>query len=259
MRYLAVFLACLPLAAHDMWLEPATFLPKEGDIVAIKLRVGQDLLGDPLVYDSKLIKSFVAEDSSGRRNVVGRDGSNPAGLVRVAAAGLLEVGYYSNPSIVEQAPAKFDQYLKEEGLFAIVALRAGRKDSGSAVKELFSRCAKSLLYSGAGEAQKDKALGMPLELVAERNPYALKAGEELPVRLTWEGKPLANALVIAMNRQNPTEKIKLRTAADGRVKLPMTKGGMWLIKTVHMIPAAAGEDAEWHSYWASLTFELGAR
>ena len=33
---------------------------------------------------------------------------------------------------------------------------------------------------------------------------------------------------------------------------------MWLIKAVHMIPAPAGSNAEWASFWASLTFELGA-
>jgi hypothetical protein len=33
-------------------------------------------------------------------------------------------------------------------------------------------------------------------------------------------------------------------------------GGMWLIKAVHMVPAPAGANAEWASFWASLTFEL---
>ena len=33
-------------------------------------------------------------------------------------------------------------------------------------------------------------------------------------------------------------------------------GGMWLVKAVHMVPAHAGTNAEWASFWASLTFEL---
>jgi len=32
---------------------------------------------------------------------------------------------------------------------------------------------------------------------------------------------------------------------------------MWMIKAVHMIPAPAGIDADWSSFWASLTFEIG--
>jgi hypothetical protein len=29
---------------------------------------------------------------------------------------------------------------------------------------------------------------------------------------------------------------------------------MWLIKAVHMIPAPPGSNADWTSFWASLTF-----
>jgi hypothetical protein len=31
---------------------------------------------------------------------------------------------------------------------------------------------------------------------------------------------------------------------------------MWLVKAVHMIEAPAGSNADWLSYWASLTFEM---
>jgi hypothetical protein len=31
---------------------------------------------------------------------------------------------------------------------------------------------------------------------------------------------------------------------------------MWLIKAVHMIPAPSGANADWESFWASVTFEL---
>src|SRR5258708_1750584 len=35
-----------PLFAHDMWMEPTTFAPEAGEIVGVRLRVGQDLLGE---------------------------------------------------------------------------------------------------------------------------------------------------------------------------------------------------------------------
>jgi len=48
-KTIAVLLTALaPLSAHDMWIEPATFAPQAGQIVAVRLRVGQDLMGDPL-------------------------------------------------------------------------------------------------------------------------------------------------------------------------------------------------------------------
>ena len=181
----------------------------------------------------------------------------PPASSRIAAPGLLVIGYHSNPSAVELAADKFNQYLKEEGLDAVAALRAQRNETGAKAREMFSRCAKSLVLSGsATEGQGDRSLGFPLELVAERNPYALRAGQDLPVRLTYENRPLQGALVVAINRRNPSEKLTARTDKDGRVRFRLRQSGMWLVKAVHMVPAPAGSNAEWASFWASLTFEL---
>jgi uncharacterized GH25 family protein len=255
----AAFLLALaaPLFAHDFWLEPSTFSPQPGQIVGVRLRVGQDLLGDPVPRDPALVNQFVFEDASGRKPLVGRTGSDPAGLLRVDGQGLVVIGYSSNPSTVDMEAEKFNQYLKDEGLDAIAALRARRKQTGDKSHELFSRCAKSLVLSGLpNRTQADRALGFTLELVAERNPYTMRPGEDLPVRLTYENRPMPGALVVAINRLNPAEKQSARTDADGRVKLHLREGGLWLVKSVHMIPAPAGAGADWQSYWASLTFEL---
>lgn len=255
----AIVLCRATLFAHDMWIEPRPFRPATGDIVSVRLRVGQDLLGDPLPLDPALVNQFVVEDRAGRRPVVRREGADPAGLVRVATPGLLVIGYGSNPSPLELPAPKFDQYLKEEGLEAIAALRARRGNPGATVRELFSRCAKSLVLSGPpGDEPGDRRLGFVLELVAERNPYALPAGQDLPVRLTYEDRPLAGALVVAMNRSGPAQKLAARTDREGRVRFQVPAGGMWLIKAVHMVPAPAGTNAEFTSFWASLTFEAEA-
>jgi Domain of unknown function (DUF4198) len=256
---LAALLCPAPVFAHDMWIEARPFRPATGEIVSVRLRVGQDLLGDALPLDPALVNQFVVEDVGGRRPVVRRDGADPAGLVRAATTGLLVVGYYSNPSAVELPAPKFDQYLKDEGLDAIAALRARRGDTGATVRELYSRCAKSLVLAGPpSDEPGDRRLGFVLELVAERNPYALRVGQELPVRLTYENRPLAGALVVAMNRSGPGQRLAARSDSEGRVRFQVPAGGMWLIKAVHMVPAPAGTNAEFVSFWASLTFEAGA-
>jgi uncharacterized GH25 family protein len=253
----AIALSAAPLFAHDMWIEPVTFSPHVREIFGVRLRVGQDLLGDTLPRDPALIQQFFVEDTVGRRPVVGRDGADPAGYVLASKPGLLVVGYRSNPSAIELPAEKFNQYVKDEGLDAVAALRASRKQTSSPAHELFARCAKSLVLSGApSETQGDRRLGFTLELVAERNPYAIRAGGELPVRLMYENRPLAGALVIAINRLNPSGRQSARTGSDGRVRFRLRPEGMWLIKAVHMIPAPAGSNAEWASFWASLTFEL---
>jgi uncharacterized GH25 family protein len=250
-------LSTVSLFAHDMWIEPTAFLPDAGRIIGLRLRVGQDFLGDPLPYNSALIDQFIGVDSTGRKPVVGHDGNDPAGLIRVAGAGMLIIGYNSNPSPVVLPAGKFNQYLQEEGLEAIAELRKSRNQTNSDAREVFSRCAKSLLFSGTpADNQSDRALGFTLELIAKKNPYALRAGDDLPVDLVYQGHPLAGVLVVAMNRQNPAAKIMARSDKNGRVTFRLPQSGIWLVKAVHMIPAAAGSNADWASFWASLTFEL---
>lgn len=253
---LALVLGCGSLSAHDMWIEPTAFHPDMGKIVGVRLRVGQDMLGDPLPYNTALIDQFISVDSTGRKPVVGHDGNDPAGLMRVGEPGLQTVGYQSHPSPMTLTAEKFNQYLKEEGLEGIAELRAHRHQTNSEAREIFSRCAKSLLLSGAQADDADRPLGFTLELVALKNPYALRPGDELPLSLTYEGRAISGVLVVAMNRANPAAKISARTDKNGRVSLKLPQGGMWLIKAVHMIPAPAGANADWASFWASLTFDL---
>ena len=245
------------LFAHDMWIEPNTFLPTLGEIVGLRLRVGQDLVGDPLPRDPSRIEEFVFADAAGRQPVVGRDGGDPAGFLRVAMPGVVVVGYRSKPGVIELTSEKFNHYLEEERLDGVAAQRARRKETGSTVREIFSRCAKSLVLVGhASGDQGDRPLGFTLELVAERNPYATAFGQDIPFRLTYENRPLAGALVVAINRFNPSEKLAARTDADGGVRFRFEHAGMWLVKAVHMVPAPRGANADWASYWASLTFSM---
>jgi len=222
-----------------MWIEPATFTPQPGQVVAIRLRVGQELIGDPIPYSTELAKQFTT--TSGK--LVPREGGDPAGLLRTEQPGITTIAYFSNPSSVEQTPEKFDRYLKDEGLDKIKPTYNGKP-----VRELFTRCAKAMLgVTSLDVTPSAKPLGLPLELIVESNGT---------YRLLWQNRPLAGALVVAMNKKDPEQKVTARTTADGRVKLSLSQPGMWMIKAVHMIPATPAENADFHSYWASLTFEI---
>jgi uncharacterized GH25 family protein len=177
--------------------------------------------------------------------------------MRLTMPGLVIFGYASKPSFIVLTPEKFSQYLSEEGLAEIAAIRTRRNETGAEAREQFSRCAKALVLSGsATDAQTDRALGFTLELIAERNPYALRSGRDLPVRLLYHGKPLVGALVVAINKQDPSARLSARSDKEGRVAFRLNRPGMWLIKSVHMIQAPAGSAAQWASFWASLTFTL---
>jgi uncharacterized GH25 family protein len=255
----AVVLAATPLFAHDFWIEPTTFHPEVGSTVGLSLRVGQGFRGDPVPLMPDKIVKFVTVSAAGVETAAGGiPGRDPAGRARVSEPGFVIAGYRSSPSSLELPADKFEAYLKDEGLEKIIAIRARRGESEKPSKEIYSRCAKALLDAGgAGNAGFDRALGLRLELVPETSPKKLpaNAGGSVPVRLLFEGKPLAEALVVAINRDDPDKRLSARTDKAGRVVLALPRGGVWLVKAVHMVPAPAESGADWESLWASLTFE----
>lgn len=257
--------------AHDFWIEPSSFEPAPGATVALHLAVGQQWAGDPFPRNNQRIVRFVLAgpqaDAEGVR-VEGVEGVDPAGVARVAGAGLYLAGYESNNAPLELEAQKFEDYLRLEGLENIVAERARRGESLSNSHEVYARCAKSLLRvrseaMGTPARGFERVLGFTLELVPEKDPYTAGAGVELPVRVLYRGKPLANALVIAMRKAAPLQTVQARSDRSGRVRLVLAEAGIWLVKAVHMIrldpQRAQLESAEWQSYWASLTFALPAR
>src|SRR5262249_51859522 len=181
------------------------------------------------------IARFEFVTDSGSVPIPGRAADDPAGTFHVERPGLGLIAYRSLESSVSLEAPKFEEYLKEEGLEAVIAARARRGESAKPSRELFSRSAKSLLQEGgSGEAGFDRVLDLTLELVPEKNPYAMAAGGDLPVRLLYEGKPLSGALVAALPYDEPDRRVSARTDREGRVVLRVPKARVWLVKTVHM-------------------------
>jgi hypothetical protein len=248
-------------AAHDLWIEPGSWSPQAGGRIAVRLRVGQRFVGDPFPRDAHLIQRFVAYGPAGEVGIPGIDGGEPAGFLPLGGPGLYLLVYASHPFPIQLDAAKFEGYLAEEGLDAVSAERARGGRSGAPAKEIFSRCAKSLVAVGAGGPRTgfDRIAGLRLELVPERDPLSLAPGEELPVKLLYGGKPLRGAKVAALPRTAPAEAVSARTDAAGEVHLRLGRPGVWLLKAVHMIAAPPGSPAEWESFWASVTFQLPPR
>lgn len=250
---LALWLA--PAQAHDFWIEPASFAPKAGDKVPLTLRVGQHFSGNSVLYAPEYFERYTVFGPGGEQPVAGNRGDDPAGAI-VAGAGLNIVGFYSKKfEVTFDSLPEFEKYLAAEGLERNLALAGKRWKLRSAILEIYTRCAKSFITVGnLSGAWSDHVFGFPLELIAETNPYA--AERKLQVQLRYRGKPLEAALVVAFNKQTPQEKVKVRTDKDGRATLPLAKDGVWLVTSVHMIPAPLLSRADWESFWASLTFEL---
>ena len=243
---LAAALVSSPVLAHDFWIEPSAYTPGAGELVTLKLWVGEHLGGETLPRNETLIDWFSAIRGGVQAPVLGIDGSEPAGVLRPQAPGGVVIAYRSLRSAALLPPEKFQAYLALEGLPPV---RPGR--------EVFSRCAKSLLaVGGRGDPTMTKPVGLTLELVPEADPYTLTTGARLTVRLLYLGKPLAGAMVMALDATDAQSPQQVRSDPQGRASFTLPRAGAWLIKAVHMIRAPRDAGADWESFWASLTFSL---
>jgi hypothetical protein len=225
--------------------------------VTASFKVGQKLAGDSMPRIPAFIDRFVIKGESGEGPMIGRTGSDPAGIALISDAGLHWIGYQSTPYPVALEAVKFEDYLRDEGLERIIDARKKKGQSATPGRERFYRCAKALLETGGSASHGfDTPLGFTLELVPRKNPYAIRPGGELPLSLSFRGKPMANVLVVAMSKNDPDKAVRARTDAKGRVSLPLAHAGFWLIKAVHMEAAPADAGVDWESWWASITFDL---
>jgi hypothetical protein len=231
--------------AHDFWIEPSSFTPAAGDVVAVRLRVGEHLEGEPVPRRTGRIERFFARSAAGEHEVPGQPDRDPAGVLKVRDEGTTIVAYRSLPTRTELEATKFESYLREEGLERVIDERKKRGESAKAGTEIYSRAAKTLVHTGGGAA-KDQALGLRLEVVRSGDTF----------QVLFEGKPLQNALVVGIRRGHAANPTRARTDASGRVSFPSIGRGEWLVKTVHMVRAPASANADWESIWASVTFAV---
>jgi uncharacterized GH25 family protein len=252
----AALAAAAAVDAHDLWIEPSTFHPSEGETVSVGLRVGQNFVGDPVPRFSRAIKQFAIRQAGAEQPIYGNENIDPAGWLRADGSATAMIVYRSEPSYIELPADKFEDYLRLEGLDRIIAARSERGERAKPGREYFSRYAKALLAGERTSADVTQPLGLDYEIVPDADPTAGAAA--LRGRVLYGGKPLENALVVAIWRDDPSTRLVARSDARGAFAFTLPRAGVWLVKSVHMVRASFFSRADWESLWASLTFDAPA-
>jgi uncharacterized GH25 family protein len=262
--FVVLFLSPVGLVtAHDYWIEPSIFRLDPGGRVLFYLRVGESFSGEPAAFSIERTTRFQIDSSSRQFDVLPLQ-HDPAGMARLRESGLQVVSFENTPTYLELPAERFNAYLQAEGLESILQAREEAGASNKPGKEAYSRCAKTLLWvkggqpPAAGAGLHARPVGMTLELLPETDPYDMKAPATLTVKLIYQAQPVPGAVVMALNRNAPDEVQRVESGPDGRAEFQLQRGGVWMVKAVHMVPAAAAAPEDWRSYWASLTFELPA-
>lgn len=261
----ALFALAAPVGAHDYWLIPDTFAPKPKATVAVRLFVGEALKPEQeLPFTAK--KTPISELATARDSeplAEAKVGTKPAFSLALSGAGTAVLRVDRDWSHITLKADKFTAYLKEEGLGHVVEAREKAGEANADGSERYRRCLKALLHGGTPDGAATRQLGQVLEIVPSKDPYTLKAGDVLPVKVFFEGKPLAGLKLTALHRAGETvTSVSATTDKTGAAEFKLSQGGVWLVRGVHMRRVTEKEPmpaADWESFWASVTFELPAK
>lgn len=240
-------------SAHEFWIEPEAYRVAPGDAIVASLRVGEDFAGAEVPYLS--FTSFTVTDPEGTRMIRGTLGDVPAARVETGAPGTAILAYFSTASsLTFDAFEEFESYLVfENNAWAVERHRAlGFPETG--IREQYIRNAKALVAVG-DEDVRDRAIGLPFEVVARDTPREAAAGGGMEIELLWRGRPVVEQGFNVFIKGGDDNPITLTTDADGRATIPMDGAGRYMVNAVHLAPIDTG-GVHWQSHWASLTFEI---
>lgn len=258
----AALLACATRAkAHDMWIAAPSFAITAGEPLPVSLRVGHADEQDRWNVSWDRIHSFRSYGPDGVEDqqatlIVPPQEANPNATVRLETQGTHIVALESYQASSTLEADEFNAYLETEGLDLAAKTRADAGTADTPGIEAYSRRAKMLVQVGAFPSSNVlKPVGHTLEIVPVVNPYSRRTETALPVRVLFQGRPLAAAQVRVLPlgiKNGPVQ--KLRTDEQGQASFVVPSRGAWLVMVVHARPTTDNPDAAFDTVFASLTF-----
>ncbi|MCH7657635.1 MAG: DUF4198 domain-containing protein [Bacteroidetes bacterium] len=171
--------------------------------------------------------------------------------------GTYVAGISTRPRTIYLNAADFNEYLEHDGVLDILEKRKAEKQTDKPVNEKYAKHVKAIFQ--VGELRTNNylhELGYPLEFIPLRNPYELKPGDFLDVKLLSEGKPLAGKYVYVHSSVNEeTGEQQLITNNEGIIRVEINCAGEWYLRTIHMTKTTE-ENTDYLSHWSTLTFGI---
>jgi len=272
--------------AHDTWLVAAKSKAAVGETVRVALCTGEVFpTSDQSVEADRLARHTVA--GGGGKSRIDRwvvEEKELAGYVTVQGPGDLVIAVQTKPKFIELSAAEFEEYLQDErATDALAAWRARadpvphRSSDGppSSGREMYTKHAKTFVDVDGptkipGYSTSLKMMQYILDLMPQSNPGQWKSGEEVTVQVLFEGRPASGFRVAGGHDGLPphTYVVEAVTDTHGMAKFRFPRAGLWFLRTHTIRPIkpdmaetsgaeAATPEADWESFWASMTFRVG--
>lgn len=256
----AMFCLLAPAAApaHEFWLEPAE---TTSGSIEVRAFVGAEMAGEELANFPTMQRTVDLYVGGKPEKLQGRMGDKPAFQFDPATDGLHVLRYESAGSLLTyDSYDKYLAFLDEAQQPQLAAVHDSMGLSRDGIKEAFYRYAKALIAVGPGVGE-DVFTGMTLELVAAENPYQ-RDGDSVTFQLLLSGNPLPEAAMHVFIRDagGNVSTLRLRSAAEGLVEVPVVQDGFYVVNAIQIFPATPevnrASGANWISLWASSSFTV---
>ena len=251
------------LAAHDMFLRPATHFVAANSTVVVRLFNGTYSKSENAIARDRLVNVAIVSPT-GRAALDtaqwGVTGDTSKFTLTTGAPGTYVLGASTRPKVLGMAAKAFNAYLAEDGLPDELATRRKEGRLNDPSKERYHKHVKALVQVGdTPSATYATVLGYPAELVPLQNPYMLKVGGTLEVKALVDGKPVAGQFVQYGGRtagDGRVAQLNTRTDASGIARIPLNRTGSYFIKFIHMRRISGDSMANYESRWTTLTFAM---
>lgn len=257
-------LVCAALATsafgHDTWLIPDKFNVPPKSTVTLDLTSGMEF--PKLDVGPKPERVERAQCRLAGRTFDMKDKAAAANSLQLKAElsepGIAALWVKLPPKALELKPEEVEHYLEE-----VSPPEELRKQwvemNPKRWRELYAKHQKTFVR--VGQPQSDTSwrepIGTFLEILPEKDPTAVKTGDEFPVRVLKDGAPLAGFSLNAV-AANQTKGETRQTDAEGRVIFRLDKAGAWLLRGTD-IRKSTKPDTDWESHFVTLTLEAASK
>jgi uncharacterized GH25 family protein len=256
---LALMFVPTNLFAHNLWLNPSNHYSEVGETIDIGIGWGHKYFENRTDQEVKeeTVKEISAVDPDGEIVELARKSPSLFQL-KIDKPGVYLVTAGSTPGIFTTTP---------EG-----RKWANKKEVQHPLKcTAYHIIAKTLILAGKDDRNISTPTSQPLEVIFLKDPSNLKKGDSLPIRVLFEGKPLAgislNAKYAGYDKEasgdghghGPSEKhypVETITDNQGEAAFTPETSGHWIILLSHRTPYPDTGTCDEYMFNAAFTFEL---
>lgn len=225
--------------AHYPWI----LVLEEEPVLRFEIGWGHNFPRDGVMDPERIASlSLAGPDGSLREFPVSAEPSHNAGELELSGLYILAA---------QQVPSFYSR-----------TAEGGQRGSRAEFPEVL-RCSHSAnsmkaLVSRGKNGDPGRVLGHPLEIVPLADPAGLGAGETLPVKVLYQGRPFQGTVEATWDGQSDKEipAVTTETDASGVARIPLAGSGTWLVAVNVQEPYPDPAVCDHNSYTATLTLTI---